>query len=142
MITGINHAGLIVQDLDKAIAFYRDVVSLEVKTRMERTGEAPSKLLGYDDIHFKGAHMTPGDGPTLELIQYINPPPSDRPTEERNVLGASHVAFTCEDMQGTFDLLMSRGAKELNPPQEVAPGQWRCYLQDPEGNWVELVENL
>ena len=59
MITGINHAGLIVQDLEKAIAFYRDVISLEVKTKMERTGEAPSKLLGYNEIHFKGAHMTP-----------------------------------------------------------------------------------
>ena len=38
MITGINHAGLIVQDLDKEIAFYRDVISLEVKTKMERDG--------------------------------------------------------------------------------------------------------
>ena len=59
--------------------------------------------------------MTPGDGPTLELIQYINPPPSDRPTEERNVLGASHVAFTCEDIQGTFDLLMSAGRQGAEP---------------------------
>ena len=142
MITAFNHAGLIVQDLDKAIEFYRDVIDLEVKTMMERTGEAPSKLLGYDDIHIKGAHVSPGEGPTLELIQYINPSAANRPTEERAVLGASHVAFTCEGIQETFDHLISKGAKQMNPPQEVAPGQWRCYLQDPEGNWVELCENL
>ena len=142
MITGINHAGLIVRDLDKAVAFYTDVIKLKVVTALERTGEPVSLLLGYENTHIKGSHVGTGDGPTLELIQYVNPPPADRPTEERSVLGASHLAFNVEGMEETYELLVSRGAKKLNPPQEVAPGQKRCYLQDPEGNWIELVENL
>ena len=35
---------------------------------------------------------------------------------------------------------MSNGAKKLNPPKELAPGRTACYLQDPDGNWLELLQ--
>ena len=28
----------------------------------------------------------------------------------------------------------------MNDPANVAPGRTACYLQDPEGNWVELIQ--
>ena len=30
----------------------------------------------------------------------------------------------------------------MNPPIEVAPGKKCCYIQDPDGNWIELIEFL
>jgi predicted enzyme related to lactoylglutathione lyase len=56
------------------------------------------------------------------------------------VLGASHIAFNVTNIQEIFSKMLEAGAKELNPPVEVAPGRIVCYLQDPDGNWIELLD--
>ena len=98
MIIGMNHAGMVVRDLEKAVEFYRDVMGLRVVSSLERRGDAISQVLGYENTRLKGTHMGIGDAPTIELIQYLNPLPSERPTEERSVLGAGHVAFDVDDI--------------------------------------------
>tara|TARA_Y100000588_G_C13479766_1_gene596313 strand:- start:101 stop:250 length:150 start_codon:yes stop_codon:yes gene_type:complete len=45
-----------------------------------------------------------------------------------------------EDIAATFARLVERGAKVLNLPTQLAAGRLACYLQDPEGNWIELIE--
>ena len=140
MIRGMNHSGIVVRDLDSAVGFYRDVVGLKLLDTFERDGGPISDVLGYENTHIKGATLDIGEGHKLELIEYINPPPAARPTEERSVLGASHLAFNVDDAEETYKSLIGRGAKRLNPPVEVVPGKIVCYLQDPDGNWLELVE--
>lgn len=141
MITSVNHTGFVVSDLEKSVAFYRDVIGLELERNLEREGEPISHLLGYENTHIKGAMLRSPDGNHLELIQYINPEASDRPTEERASLGASHLAFNVERLEETFDQLIRNGAKQLNPPTQMEPGRMVCYLQDPDGNWIELIES-
>lgn len=139
MITGLNHCGLVVKDLEKSVAFYRDVVGLTLADRRERTGGPISQILGYENTHILIADMKFGQH-TLELIQYVNPAGQQRPTEERNVFGASHIAFEVDNIQETYQHLVSNGGQKLNPPVEIVPGKKGCYLQDPDGNWIELLE--
>ena len=84
-------------------------------------------------VDLEGAHV-------LELSEYLNPISAQRPTHECAVLGASHLAFNVTDIEGTFQRLLDNGAIRLNAPVEVAPGRVACYLQDPDGNWIELIE--
>jgi catechol 2,3-dioxygenase-like lactoylglutathione lyase family enzyme len=140
MIQRLHHTGFVVEELERAVEFYRDVVGLEVQARYERTGPGISKLIGYDGAHLRIALVGAGGDHNLELIQYVSPPPAQRPTEERSVLGASHLAFLVDDIQETFQRLVENGARKMNPPVELAPGRTACYLQDPDGNWIELLE--
>lgn len=142
MITRMNHTGFVVADLEKSVDFYTNVVGLELVTRRERDGAPISQVLNYPDTHIKAAllGLEGEEGHILELIEYINPESSPRPTEERAVLGASHLAFNVTDMQDAFSRLLAAGAKELNPPIEVSPGRVVCYLQDPDSNWIELLD--
>jgi catechol 2,3-dioxygenase-like lactoylglutathione lyase family enzyme len=140
MIIGLHHTGFVVEDLERAVAFYRDVVGMEVVSRYERTGPGIEQVIGYEGAHLKIAHMGAGGEQTLELIQYLNPPPDRRPTGERSVLGASHLAIQVDDIEECFERLVAGGAKPLNPPTELAPGRTACYLQDPDGNWLELIQ--
>lgn len=140
MITGMNHTGFVVRDLERAVAFYRDVIGLKVVATRERQGKPISQVVGYDNAHLKIAILSAGDGHLLELIQYVNPPGAARPSSERSVIGASHLAFTVDNIEETFRNITERGGIKLNPPAEVAPGRKGCYLQDPEGNWIELLE--
>ena len=76
----------------------------------------------------------------IELVHYVRPVAEGPYSEERSILGASHIAFDVSDMQTTFTHLIGKGARRLNPPIEVVPGKLVCYLQDPFGNWLELIE--
>ena len=141
MAIRMHHTGFVVEDLERAVAFYRDVVGMEVASRYERIGPGIERVIGYEGTHLNIAHMGLADGgPTLELIQYLNPPPDSRPTEERSVLGATHLAIQVDDIEESFARLVAGGAKRLNPPTQLAPGRTACYLQDPDGNWLELIQ--
>lgn len=137
----MNHTGFVVKDLERSLEFYRDVVGMKLVRLIERTGNPISQVVGYPNCHLKIALVSAGDGGhMLELLQYVQPSSADRPTEERSVIGGSHLAVEVDDIQQTYQDLLDRGAQKLNPPVDVAPGRTACYLQDPEGNWLELLE--
>jgi catechol 2,3-dioxygenase-like lactoylglutathione lyase family enzyme len=136
----MNHTGFVVKDLEKTIEFYRDVIGLELTKKVELDGGPIDDVVGYRGANLLIALLSVGDGHSLELIQYISPPGSERPTDERNAHGATHLAFDVDDIEQTFERLVSRGAHRLNPPIKVRAGVKCCYLQDPDGNWIELLE--
>ena len=140
MILRLHHTGFVVRDVDKALAFYRDVVGLELVNRYQRTGPAIGQVVGYEEALLEIANMESNGDHILELIQYVSPPPGPRPTEERSVLGGTHLCMLVDDIDETFRNLTDNGAVGMNPPASVAPGRRACYMQDPDGNWIELLE--
>ena len=46
-----------------------------------------------------------------------------------------------DDIEKEFKKLISNGAQKLNEPVSLTPERKACYLQDPDGNWVELIED-
>ena len=140
MILGMNHTGFVVSDLEKSVAFYRDIVGLKAMEIRERDGGPISHILGYENTHIRIGELQYGDGHMIELIQYVHPPGVERPSSERNFFGAAHIAFEVDDINATYEHMVSNGAQKLNPPMELVPGKKGCYLQDPDGNWVELLE--
>ena len=143
MITGMNHTGFVVNNVDVSADFYMNVIGLKEVVRRERDGGPISQVVGYDHTHLKAVLLSldADGGHILELIEYIRPEAADRPTEERAVIGASHICFDVTDIDAVFAEMVANGARELNPPIEVSPGRTVCYLQDPDGNWVELIES-
>ena len=145
MLLRMHHTGFVVSDLDVAVRFYEDVVGLTLIGRRERDGGPISQILGYENTHIKIAEFFYGDGEQgtghqIELIEYVHPPGSDAHIKERNSFGASHIAFEVEDIFEAYERLIANGAQKLNPPIEIVEGKKGCYLQDPDGNWVELLE--
>ena len=140
MIIGLNHMGFVVSDLEKIASFYENVIGLELVDSFERSNKEMSQVIGYPNAHLKINMFDLGSNHMLELIEYIYPEPYQRPTEHRSVIGGSHIAFTVEDIDSTWSDLTLKGVKPLNPPIEVVEGKFACYLQDPDGNWIELIE--
>lgn len=141
MVKSLNHAGFVVRDLEGAVEFYRDVVGLRMLDRFERRGPSISQVVGYEDAHLRIAKMaTEGEEHFLELIEYAQPSSGERASEERAIVGGCHVAFMVDDIRETFERVVSNGAIRMNPPAQIAEGRWACYLQDPEGNWIEFIQ--
>ncbi len=141
MIKTLNHAGFVVRNLEGAVAFYRDVVGLRMLDQFERRGSSISQVVGYEDARLRIAKMAAeGEEHFLELIEYDHPSSLERASEERAIIGGCHVAFMVDDIRETFERVVSNGAMQMNPPAQIAEGRWACYLQDPEGNWIEFIQ--
>ncbi len=147
MITGFNHTGFVVDDLDGMVRFYRDTLGLTVIR--ERDSQAPSS---GDHTGIPGAHRylvfvgKPEGEHLLELVHYIDPPSPERAAPVRNQLGSAHVAFNVQDLAGVHQQLSNAGVRFVTPPIEQTTPDGRrskvCYGQDPEGNWLEFIEAL
>ena len=140
MITAMHHSGVVVLDLDRAVEFYRDAIGLKLRGTFEFADASTAQVVGYEDVKLKTVEMETPDGQMIELLQYLHPPAPRRPSDDRSLQGASHLAFRVKDIDKTFGALISKGGIKLNPPVEESAGVKVCYLQDPEGNWIELVE--
>jgi len=144
MLKSFFHTGFVVQNLDKSLAFYINIMRLRLAGRTERRGEFASQLLGFPNAHIRGAFLDMGQGHQLELIQYIEPP-SGPGGINRSDLGASHLAFYVEDIDQFYADLSQQGLRFNNPPASLYDDQGRLlrkalYAQDPDGNWLEFVE--
>jgi catechol 2,3-dioxygenase-like lactoylglutathione lyase family enzyme len=70
MLRVIHHAGVTVSNLDRALAFYRDVLGLEVFVQAERRDRTIGGITGYPGGAVKLAiRGMPGDTARVELFQ-------------------------------------------------------------------------
>ena len=147
MIKGCHHHGFTVSNLDRSVAFYRDVMGLEL-VRISERSNIPSydRMLGYDDVKLRvGILRHPVNNFILELIQYVHPDSITRPLENRFV-GAGHVAFEVEDVDALYERFRAAGCDTINPPTDIVRDGVRVargmYGLDPDGISIELFEEF
>ena len=144
-VLGVLHVGLTVSDLDRSLAFYRDVLGCEVIATQEKEGGYLAAIVGYPDAHVRMAHLrVPGSDHVIELFQYLAPQGDHADVEPRNV-GASHLCFLVEDLPSFYIQLRENGVTSfVSPPVEVDTGintgGYALYVRDPDGIMVELFQ--
>ena len=70
----MHHTGFTVGDLDRSLAFYRDLLGLEVVATQEKQGGYLGAIVGYPDAHVRMAHLrAPGGEHVVELFEYLAP---------------------------------------------------------------------
>ena len=144
----LEHTGLVVQNLAKQVAFYRDVIGLKVIREAEVTAPPGGDHTAIQGVRRKLVFL--GDDRSehqLELIYYIDPlSPAGNPPAHHQIHSV-HLCFKAEDLQHHYQNLLRQGARFLTPPKIIdLPQQGLrvclCYAQDPEGNWIEFKEEL
>ena len=170
-IAGIHHMSFTVADLERTVAFYRDVVGMRLVERKHRQaadlgtalfGEPEGGLAGAAP-HLAGAARDSGvagdlcvqsaeilianmelGGVRMEFIQYVDPAGRPYPGDP-SVAGSAHIAILTQDIESEFRRLQAAGVRFHTPVRTVRdPGRpvWRwCYFRDPDGICVELVES-
>ena len=142
----MNHTGFVVADMDRALGFYRDMLGLTEERNLVVDGEYISQLVGYPDAKLHIVYLGVGDmRHAVELIQYLNPVGSPGARTERNGVGASHLGVIVEDLDSVYKDMSAKGVRFVSPPavRENAEYPWArkaCYVQDPDGNWLEFIE--
>jgi lactoylglutathione lyase len=113
---------LIVRDVPRSVAFYRDVLGATVL----RQGEPTLLRLGNIWLTING-----GGGGTDDKPEVVAAPPRDP-----NVLG-NFLNLRVTDIKRYYELWSSRGAKFITEPK-VHATEMRCYMRDPDGYLIEV----
>jgi len=141
LIKETRHFGIAVKDMKKALCFYKDLLGLEIVREMDEHGEYIENMLKIKNVRVHTVKLSANNGITLvELLEFKSNPsePMDRKIFD---LGASHIAFTVNDLEKCYDYLCSEGIKFNAAPQLSPDGFAKvCFCFDPDNTPVELVE--
>ena len=110
-------------EIDRSVAFY-EALGFEERRRMPIREEAINVFMGL-----------PGDGDRLELTYNHGVDSYELGT------GYNHIALTVDDLDSTLEELGGQGIQPEKPPYRVHEGGSRiCFVRDPDGYRVELIE--
>ncbi|WP_251330318.1 VOC family protein [Haloplanus pelagicus] len=132
-----HHFGVTVADLDRAVEFYRDTLGLGPCERFSVSGEAFADVVGVDGATGRFAHFD-ADGARIELVEY-DPEGAATTGDAINQPGVKHLGLTVEDLDA-FYADLDPTVPTTSPPRTTETGTRICFVQDPEGNLIEILE--
>ena len=131
MFGSMDHIGVAVEDLEEAVALYRDRLGMREQHRetVEEQG-VHAVLLEIGQAH-------------VELISPIRPEGSVARFLERNGPGLHHVAYRTDDIEATLRGLVSAGLRMIDEEPRIGIGGSRVAFVHPKstgGVLTEIVE--
>ncbi len=121
-----------VDDHDRALAFYRDVLGLEVR----------------NDVGFEGMRWVTVGSPSQPDVEIVLEPPlanpNASPADRQAMLELlakgmlRGVIFTTDDCDATFERISAAGAEVLQEPIDQPYGVRDCAFRDPAGNMLRF----
>lgn len=132
MDINLSQCFIAVDDHDKALAFYRDVLGLEVR----------------NDVGFEGMRWVTVGSPAQPGVDIVLEPPLADPNASAADKEAAAellakgllrgVIFTTEDVDATFERVRAAGAEVLQEPVDQPYGVRDCAFRDPSGNMLRF----
>lgn len=144
MIRGIHHTAISTSNLERALAFYRDLLGFEVDIEFNWPvgTEVADKITGLKDSSARAAMLKAGNT-MIELFQYESPLPQRGDSNRQvNEHGITHICLDVTDVDAEYERLQAAGVKFHCPPQEFGGVAKATYARDPDGNVIELQEIL
>ena len=139
--------GFTVSDVDRAQAFFHDVLTFERVAEREMMGRPFELLQGVFGLRARVVSMRLGDE-TIELTEYLaqrgRPIPPDVRSHDRSF---QHVAIIVSDMDAAYARLRanrvqhaSTGPQTLPASIPAAAGIRAFYFRDPDGHFLEVLQ--
>lgn len=124
--TNLDYVVLIVENLDRAVTFYGQVLGLRLGHRSEEYAQFATGSTRF------GLYTRKAMAETLGVA--LTKPPGEAPAFE--------IGFKVPDVDRAFSELTALGASPAAPPTTRAWGQRTAYVRDPDGHLIELAQDL
>jgi catechol 2,3-dioxygenase-like lactoylglutathione lyase family enzyme len=142
----VESVGMTVEDMDKAIAFYSEVLSFQKISDTEAWGSEYEHLQGLFGMRMRVVKMQLGEE-ILELTEYLTPKGRPIPVDSRsNDLSFQHIAIVVSDMNKAYQHLRKHQVQHVSTaPQRLpeyltaAAGIEAFYFRDPDGHNLEII---
>lgn len=143
-VTGSIHTGLQVENLDRSVEFYTELLGFSERTRRTVTDSYIGEIVGVPGGIIRQAFLDiPGSEHWLELLEYETP---NRGRVDPNTIniGTAHLCLEVADLDTMYSRLNEQGVRFLSSP--VSPtsgpnvGGRVIYLLDPDDIRIELIQ--
>lgn len=126
----IDHLGIAVKSIDRALAFYRDQLGLDVSMR---------ETVEIENVH---AAMLPLGESRIELLEAASPDSVIAKFIDKRGEGIHHLAIKVPDLAGAIERLKASGARILNEPRAGAGGHLYSFIHPAStgGVLLELIQ--
>jgi len=139
MIKGIDHIGICVAELDRAISFYRDTIGMQVIGEGAVRGALYEELLALPGVSGRAATLQ-REGLQIELFEFQVPEPEPVSTTRAfHHRGITHFCIRVEDIDYEYQRLKRAGVP-FNSAPTGNEKERAVFGRDPEGNIFELLE--
>src|SRR5690554_2624033 len=139
----MNNIGIVVESLDNAISFFKEIgLILEGRTMVE--GAWAGQVTGLENQLAEIAMMVTPDGHSrLELSQFHKPAPiADHRTAPVNALGYLRIMFRVDNLNELLSRLTRHGAELVGEVVNYENIYRLCYIRGTEGLLIGLAERL
>jgi catechol 2,3-dioxygenase-like lactoylglutathione lyase family enzyme len=143
-VAAVDHTGITVSNLEKSLAFWREVLGFELSHTAHQIGELAREITGVADAEIKLAVLRSPGGHKIELLEYLAPPDRKRVDLRPCDIGHVHVALLVDDLDDVLERIAASGWKAAGKPQTLQSGpnagKRVVYVRDPDGTTVELMQ--
>ena len=142
-IIAADHTGITVSDLERSLAFWRDVLGFELSHRAHQKGELAEKITGVHGAEILIA-VVKAPGHKIELLEYRAPADRKKLDARPSDIGSVHVALLVDDLEAVLMTIAASGWQAVGEPQTltVGPnaGKRVIYVRDPDGTTIEFMQ--
>lgn len=139
----MDNVGIVVEDLDTAVAFFVEL-GLTLEGRMPVEGDWAGRVTGVREQRVEIAMMRTPDGHSRIELSRFNAPAivSDHRRAPVNSLGYLRIMFAVENIDDTLLRLSSLGATVVDEVVNYKEIYRLCYIRGPEGILIGLAQQL
>ena len=144
-VIGADHTGITVSNLERSLAFWRDVLGFELSHRAHQTGAMAEEITGVKGAELKLAVVKAPGGHKIELLEYLAPPDRKQHVDLRPCdVGSVHIALTVDNLDAVLSTIAASGWRAAGKPQTLKTGpnagKRVVYVRDPDGTTIEFME--
>jgi glyoxylase I family protein len=121
--------GIVTNNIEAMMTFYKDTLGLEFEASIPMPGGGVMNRFKVGDSIIKVIETDP------------LPPLEAAPGGIRGATGYRYWTITVGNLEDCVSQAKAAGSKIVVPAKEVRPGVTIAIVADPDGNWVELLEN-
>ncbi len=146
VVQSVDSVGITVNDLDRAVDFYSNVLGFERVSEAEVTGERYERLYGVFGLRLRTVTLRLGDE-RIELMEFLAPRGRPIPADSKSNDGwFQHVAIIVSDMDRAYQHLRQHNVQHASSGPQLLPawnpnagGIEAFYFRDPDGNHLEVL---
>ena len=142
-IIATDHTGITVSNLERSLAFWRDVLGFELSHRAHQTSELAEEITGVPGAEISLAVLK-APGHKIELLEYLAPKDRKQIDVRPCDVGSAHVALTVDNLDAVLEKVSTAGWKAAGEPQTLSSGpnagKRVIYVRDPDGTTIEFMQ--
>ena len=130
LVRSLEHAGLTVTDLDRSVAWYREMFGCEIVEELH-----------WPENGNRAVYLSLGDhGSMLELFHRAGTHKAYAP--DREMARYEHICLIVDDVHKAYEELSAKGARFVTTPKPAKRRARLAVLVDPDGFRIEILERV